>query len=213
MKKIVMTKYGFTRCPEEDFSDDGNRFYGYRAGRVVVTKLICGGEVYISANGRLRGGTLLPHEVYMNLPHFTKLDALNGAPIASLTDNDLLDLCETCLMYEKEYSEAEARVVFPSADDVRKQCVKIKAKRMAELAEVEAKLASNITRLALTISEWQWKAVREYLVNLKMVADFDVEEKVRCMTNTSDSFTFVKNSCHELDDSFYYKWLMDLFKT
>jgi hypothetical protein len=210
MKKIMMNKYGFVRWPEEDFSDDGNRFYCYKVGsRVRVSKLVSDGVAYISA--RIDHGTL-PYAVYSKLPHYSKLDDLNGVSVISLDDNDLFDLCEACLMYDKEYSEAEAAIVYPTEDEIRSQCIKIKAKRMAELAEVEAKLASNVIRLAMTIPEWQWKTLREYLISLKQSAEFDVDEKARNMYKSSYSFNFVKENYHDLDDSYYYKWIIDLFK-
>ena len=210
MKKIMMTKYGFVRWPEEDFSDDGNRFYCYRVGeRVRVSKLVSDGVAYISA--RIDHGTL-PFAVYSTLPHYSKLDDLNGRSIISLTDNDLFDLCEACLMYDKEYSEAEAAIEYPSVYAIREQNIKVKAKRMAELAEVEAELARNITKLALTVPEWQWKTLREYLVSLKKATEFDVDEKSKAMYKTTYSFNFVKPDYHDLNDSFYYKWIMDLFK-
>jgi hypothetical protein len=206
----MMNKYGFVRWPEEDFSDDGNRFYCYRVGkRVRVSKLVSDGVAYISA--RIDHGNL-PFAVYSKLPHYSKLDDLNGKSVISLTDNDLFDLCEACLMYEKEYSEAETAIVYPSVDEIRSQCIKVKAKRMAELAEVEAELARNITKLALTVPEWQWKTLREYLVSLKHTTEFDVDDKAKAMYKTTYSFDFVKPNYHDLNDSFYYKWIMDLFK-
>jgi len=208
MKKIMMNKYGFVRWPEEDFSDDGNRFYCYRVGeRVRVSKLVSDGIAYISA--RINRGTL-PYAIYSTLPHYNMLDALNGVSVASLTDSDLFDLCEACLIFDKEYSDAEATIEYPSADKIREQCVKIKAKRIAELAKVEAELARSITDLAQTVPEWKWKTVREYLINLKKEADFNVEDKVQSLVNTSYSFDFVKPTFHDLSDSFYYKWIMDL---
>ncbi len=210
MKKIMMNKYGFIRWPEEDFSDDGNRFYCYRVGeKVRVSKLVSDGVAYISA--RVDHGKL-PYEIYSKLPHYSKLDDLNGVSVISLTDNALFDLCEACLMYDKEYRDAEAAIVYPTVDEIRNQCLKIKAKRMAELAEVEAKLANNVTRLALTIPEWQWKTLREHLVSLKKEADLDVEEKTAHLHNSSYSFDFVKDTHHALSDNYYYKWIMDLFK-
>ena len=210
MKKIMMNKYGFVRWPEEDFSDDGNRFYCYKVGnRVRVSKLVSDGVAYISA--RVDRGTL-PFAVYSKLPHYSKLDDLNGVSVISLTDNDLFDLCEACLMYDKEYSEAEAAIEYPSVYAIREQCIKVKAKRVAELAEVEAELARNVTKLALTVQEWQWKTLREYLVCLKKSAEFDVDDKAKAMYKTTYSFDFVKPDYHDLNDSFYYKWIMDLFK-
>jgi hypothetical protein len=206
----MMNKYGFVRWPEEDFSDDGNRFYCYRVGkRVRVSKLVSDGVAYISA--RIDHGNL-PFAVYSKLPNYSKLDDLNGKSVISLTDNDLFDLCEACLMYEKEYSEAETAIVYPSVDEIRSQCIKVKAKRMAELTEVEAELARHITKLALTVPEWQWKTLREYLVSLKHTTEFDVDDKAKAMYKTTYSFDFVKPNYHDLNDSFYYKWIMDLFK-
>jgi hypothetical protein len=206
----MMNKYGFVRWPEEDFSDDGNRFYCYRVGkRVRVSKLVSDGVAYISA--RIDHGNL-PFAVYSKLPNYSKLDDLNGKSVISLTDNDLFDLCEACLMYEKEYSEAETAIVYPSVDEIRRQCIKVKAKRMAELTEVEAELARHITKLALTVPEWQWKTLREYLVSLKHTTEFDVDDKAKAMYKTTYSFDFVKPNYHDLNDSFYYKWIMDLFK-
>jgi hypothetical protein len=176
---------------------------------VRVSKLVSDGVAYISA--RVDHGAL-PFAVYSKLPHYSKLDDLNGVSVISLTDNDLFDLCEACLMYDKEYSEAEAAIEYPSIYAIREQCIKIKAKRMTELAEVEAELTKNVTKLAQTVTEWQWKAVREYLVSLKKEAEFDVDEKAKAMYKTTYSFDFVKPDHHCLSDSFYYKWIMDLFK-
>ena len=211
MKKIMMNKYGFVRWPEQDFSDDGNRFCTYRVGeRVRVSKLVSDGVAYISA--RIDHGTL-PYAIYSALPHYSKLDDLNGVSIASLTDNDLFTLCEACLMYDKEYSEAEAAIEYPSVYAIREQYIKVKAKRMAELAEVEAELARNVTKLALTTPEWKWKTLREYLVCLKKTTEFDVDDKAKAMYKTTYSFDFVKPTCSELSDSFYYKWAIDTIKS
>ena len=49
MKRIELVKYGFIRSPEDDFSDDGNRFTCYRVGKVRVSKLISHGDAFISA--------------------------------------------------------------------------------------------------------------------------------------------------------------------
>ena len=208
MKRVMMSKYGFVRWPEEDFSDDGNHFYCYRVGnKVRVSKLVSDGVAYISA--RVDSGNL-PYDVYSKLPHYSKLDDLNGVSVISLTDNDLFNLCEACLMYDKEYSEAEASVVYPSVSDIRVQCMKIKAKRVEELANAEAWLTHSAVKLALTVPEWQWKTLREYLIGLKKSTEFNVEERVYKLTNSQHSFDFVKDTYHELNDSFYYKWIMNL---
>ena len=208
MKKIMMSKYGFVRWPEEDFSDDGNRFTCYKVGkRVRVSKLVSDGDAYIDA--RIDYGTL-PYNIYSTLPHYKALGKLNGVPVCRLTDQDLFDLAEACLYYDKEYSDAEAAIVYPSTEEIREQCIKIKAKRMEELAKVETLMASKVVTLALTAHEWQWKTLREYLVSLKKAAEFDVEERTRSIDRSRYSFDFVKDTNHELSDGYYYKWTMEL---
>ena len=94
MKKIMMTKYGFVRWPERDFSDDSTRFTVYRVGeRVEVSKTTYKGEAFIDGS---IDGTKLPWEVYSKLPHYSAIGKLNGVSIDSLIDQDLFDLCEAC---------------------------------------------------------------------------------------------------------------------
>jgi hypothetical protein len=211
MKKIMMSKYGFVRWPEADFSDDGNRFTCYKAGdRVRVSKLVSDGVAYISAS---INGCKLPYEVYSSLPHYKHLDDLNGVSCISLTDDQLVELYFTCMAYEKEYTAAEASLVMPTFAEIREQCIKVKAKRVSELAEVEALFGSKAIKLALTLVDWQWKTLREYLAGLAKVAAFDIDEYAKTMLNTRRSIDFVKECCGELGDSYYYKWLKDVFKS
>ena len=68
MKKVMLAKFGFVRWPEEDFSDDGNYFSCYRAGKAVrVSKLVADGQVYLSIDSSCGKGTV-PYEVYIALP-------------------------------------------------------------------------------------------------------------------------------------------------
>lgn len=211
MKKIMMTKYGFVRWAEEDFSDDGNRFTCYKVGeRVRVSKLVADGYAYI--NARI-DGSILPYEVYSGLPHYDALGALNGVPVDTLTDACLFDLVEACRLYEEEYTTAEATIKMPSYEEVLEQSLKIKAKRVAELAEVERLVSKNITAAALWLSAYQWKTVKEYLVSLHHAAAFDAEAHAKSIVGTSTSFHFIKEDYCGLRDSYYYKWLVDVFKS
>jgi hypothetical protein len=95
MKRILMKEYGFVRWPEEDFSDDGNRFYCFKVGeRVRVSKLVAQGTVFISAR---IDDIRLPFEIYSKLPHYRALDKLNGVSLESLQSSDLKQLYEDCL--------------------------------------------------------------------------------------------------------------------
>lgn len=209
MKKIMMNKYGFERWPEEDFSDDGNRFTCYKVGeRVRVSKCTYNGKVFISAR---IDGTMLPFDVYSKLVHYSALDALNGVSISSLTDEDLFNLYEACLAYEKEYDEAEANIKMPAIADIEAQCLKIKAKRTAELKEIEELLNNNIVNLATELSDYQWRNLKGYLVRInELITQCDPDVKVPALVNTSISFNFCKPDYSELNDSYYYKYIIDM---
>lgn len=212
MKKIMMTKYGFVRWPEEDFSDDGTRFMAYRVGeRVRVTKATYKGEVYLDG---VIHGTKLPYEVYSKLPHYSAIGKLNGVSIDSLTDQDMIDLYEACLAYEREYNEAEANIQMPTIGAIKVQCMKIQAKRATEIAHAQSLLSSKVVVLAAKLSEWRWKDIRSYLISLtNQFNSFDPDTYAHTILNTSRSIGFCKADCAELKDSWYYTQLIDIINS
>lgn len=212
MKKIQMTKYGFIRCPEEDFGDDGSRFTCYRVGeRVRVSKCTYKGEAFI--DGTIHG-TKLPYEVYSKLPHYPFIGKLNGVPIETLTGEDLTELYEACLAYEHEYVEAENNIQMPTTEEIKEQCIKVQAKRMVELTEVEALFGKHAVKLALKLEAWQWKTVQEYLTKLAAeVTRWNPDTYIPTVLGTARSINFCKSDYSELNDSFYYKYIMDLIKS
>ena len=202
MKKIMMTSYGFIRWPEEDFSDDGTRFTAYRVGeRVRVTKTTYKGEAFI--NGTIHG-TKLPYEVYSKLPHYSAISKLNGVPIKSLTDDDLTELYEACVAYEKEYIEAENTIKMPTLEEIKEQCVKVQAKRLAEFAEVETLLGKHAAKLAMKLPAWQWKTIQEYLATLaSKQAYYSPELFASKIIGRASSIQFCKPDCTDLDNCYY----------
>lgn len=205
MKRIVMTKYGFVRWPEEDFGDDGNRFTCYRAGnRVRVTKCTGDGEVYICAR---IDGAKLPYEVYSKLPHYSAMDKLNGVSIASLTDDDLYELFSACALYEKEYTEAENTIVMPTLSEIKIQCMQVHAKRQEELAEINRHFTVAV---AAKVEKWEWTNIRDYLLSIANLVDkYDPDKYPLEIVGTARSINFCKPDCEELKPSFYYKWIME----
>ena len=205
MKKVMLTKYGFTRCAEQDFGDDGNRFTCYRAGdRVRVTKHVSDGQVYIHAS---IDSSKLPYEVYSKLPHYFALDALNGVAIKSLTDERLKELYDNCLLYEEEFVEAENALVMPTVSEIKIQCMKVQAKRQEELAEINRCFTAAV---ALKVDKYEWSELQRYLLLLvDSVSRYNPEEYPQAILNTARSINFCKTDCSELQDSFYYKWIME----
>ena len=195
MKRINLTKYGFVRWPERDFSDDGSRFSCFRAGKKVeVSKLVSDGQVYLSAHTDL-GNNTLPHEVYSKLPNYNNATwNYNGVSIDSLTDADLEAFYEACVNFEKEYEEAEAKIEYPSIEEITAQCERITAKAEAEYKQasqlvVEAVLDGTITKL----SDYEIKELKNYLKTLKnAVNNYDHTTYPQRVYRKSSSFRFVK---------------------
>ena len=132
MQKINLTKYGFVRTPQNDFSDDGTRFTTYSVGRVRVSKATWNGEVFLA--GRIDDGRVLSYDEYSKLPHYAAMDRLNGVSISGLTENDLIQLYNDCIEYAAEYKAAEKNVTFPTIDELKEQCLKIRAHYQEQLA-------------------------------------------------------------------------------
>lgn len=208
MTRVNMAKYGFVRCPAEDFSDDGNRFQVYKVGtRVRVTKLVADGEAYI--DGTIQG-TKLPYEVYSKLPHYSAVGKLNGVSLAGLTDKDLQDLYEDCLKYEAEYNMAENTIVMPTLEEIKEQCARVQAKAMQELTESETAIGLHIMALARNLREWEWTEIRKYLLALEnRIKTFDPEKYPQNILGKSHSIAFCRPDCSDLKDSWYYVGLRE----
>ena len=209
MKKIMMTKYGFVKWPEESFSDDGSRFEAYRVGtRVRVTKCVADGKAYIS--GRIIDGKL-PYEVYSNLPHYLMLDELNGVPTADITEEDLQELYEACQAYEVEYTNAENSIQYPTLEEIQDMALKVTAKSVCEVAAIESLMAKYAVEAAVKFSPCEWKQAQEYLKNL--IADtkrYNPETYPQTIVGTAHSFSFVKPEFN-MEESYWSKSLKKLF--
>lgn len=215
MTRINLVKYGFVRWPEEDFSDDGNRFTCYRAGKKVrVSKLVADGQAYLSADSSA-GNNTLPYEVYSNLPHYKQSGwDYNGVPVANLTDKDLEDFYNACVLYEQEYEAAEASIQYPSLDEIKQQCVLIQNKTLRELNELEKLMGEHTVEAAVKFSEWEWKDVKRYLTGmLDKLNRFNPDKYPATIYRTSYSFDFVKPTYGELSKpAFSYTQIKKLFE-
>lgn len=201
MKRINLTKYGFVRWPEEDFSDDGSRFSGFRAGKAVrVSKHVYNGQVYLSIDSSVGKGTL-PHDVYSKLPNYNKASwAYNGVSIDSLIDQDLIDFYNACVSYEKEYEAAEANIQYPTIEEITAQCEKITANAVDQYKKasqmiVEAVLDGTIVNL----SDYEIKNLKYDLMCLKnATTNYDPKTYPAKIYRNSASFNFVKPDNYEL---------------
>ena len=207
MKRINLVKYGFVRWPEEDFTDDGNRFICYRAGKAVrVSKLVADGQAYLSIDSSCGNGTL-PFEIYTKLPYYKEANwTYNGVSVESLTDEDIQKFYEACISYEIAYEQAEANIVYPTLEEITAQCEKLTGKAEAEYKKasqlvVEAVLDGYITKL----SDYEITEVRKDLKTLQnAIKAHDPKTYPQKIYRKSSSFDFIKPTNYHLNNKSFY---------
>jgi hypothetical protein len=201
MQKVNLTKYGFVRTPNEDFSDDGNRFYVYHAGRVRVSKCTWSGQIFLA--GRIDDGRVLGYDEYSKLPHYKGLDRLNGVSISSITENDLIQLYNDCIEYEKEYTEAEKNVSFPTIEELREQCLKIRAHYQGQLDEATKLIQENAIKLFFS-EKYCVREIKSFYNTIKSRAEgYDPDRYPQSIQKSVYGRDFVKPTNHDLTDTWY----------
>ena len=209
MKRINMTKYGFIRRESEDFHDDGNNFTGYSISsnsRLRVSKLVSDGQAYLSCD---MNGNKLDYTEYSKLPHYNAAWDYNGVSVESLTEQDLINFYNACVAYEQEYLEAEAKVVFPSLDDIKLQCETVNAIRQAEIDEVSDLLERVAVRFVLEADRYTVSNFQSYFKSLKN-RFYDVDKYPQSIQKTNYGRNFIKASNPDLSPSFYYNQLVEI---
>jgi hypothetical protein len=210
MKRVVLTKYGFIRFPEEDFHDDGNNFtcYKFVDDESHVSKLVDDGEAYLSihVNGKL------PYEIYSTLPHYKRATwDFNGVSVSSLTDALLQDFYKSCIEYEREYRAAEAAIQYPSLEDLTEKAYKVVGKKILELQKLEALVAKHVVGAAMLFSEYDWKRIRDCIQHLNAeIVRFDPTTYPSQIYKTETSFRFIKPE-YEMEDSYWFRSIKEVF--
>lgn len=213
MKKIVMTKYGFIRNEREDFSDDGNRFQGWATSpnsRLRISKHVSDGQVYLSCDMH---GNKLDYTEYSKLPHYQKSGwDYNGVGIESLTDQDMIDFYNACVAYEKEYIEAESKVVFPTIAEIRNQCFILNKIRQQEIKEVEELLQKASLNLFLKgTSDYELRSIRDYYKNLTN-RFYNLDTYPQSIQHSNYGRNFVKDTNPDVQPNWYYKQLVEILE-
>lgn len=203
MKRIELTKYGFIRSKEDDFSDDGNRFTCYRVGKVRVSKLVSEGEAYISAS---IDDYLLPYETYSQLPHYRDLDALNGISASDITEEDLQKLYEDCISYEKEYDDAYNSIKWPTIEQLRIKAGAYKLAWRECIIKLEEAIKFNSIALITNLSEYYFKELQRYfkqvLSNAKQFEN--IQEYAERLFKQTRSLDFIERDIRrDVDNCFY----------
>ena len=213
MKRINLIKYGFVRWPEEDFSDDGNRFTCFRVGKSVrVSKLVSDGEAYLSVDSSCGKGTL-PYDIYSKLPHYNDSSwKWNGVSLDSLTDQDLIDFYNACIAYEREYEEAEATIKYPSLEEIRDKASRLTNHALLELSKIENRLNRNMREAITKFSAYEWKQLQEnFNAIVKDTQRYNIATYPQTIVGEQFSFTFVKPD-YGMSESYWFSSLNKLFE-
>lgn len=174
---INLVNVGFVRSQADDFTDDGSRFVCYRIGKMRVSKCMSAGQAYISAH--MGEGEYLPYDIDSKLPHYNELDVLNGVEACRITKEDLINLYNACIAYEKEYEEALAQVktALPTRDQL-----KAKQKEINDAYDSYVKEARDLilTDKFLSLDESTQRSVLSYFKSMQRyhVNDNEVESYV-----------------------------------
>jgi hypothetical protein len=211
MTRINLIKYGFTRFPEEDFSDDGNRFTCYRFSDTNshISKLVADGQAYLSVH--VSGQ--LPYEVYSKLPNYQAATwSYNGISVASLTDEMLQDFFRACVQYEKEYQAAEASIEYPTESELLAKCLRLQTKLTHEMNDLKTLIGEHAVEAATKFSKWEWQKLQEYLTYmLQELNKYNPERFIPYMLRTALSIDFLQNK-DDTEPTFWYKSIKKMFQ-
>ena len=211
MERINLTKYGFRRAPQEDFTDDGTRFTCYRIGNVRVSKATYENYVYIA--GRRDKGNLMFAQ-YSALPHYNDLDLLNGVDRNLITEQQLIDFAKACIEYDKEYTKAERALVFPTIDEINEQYKKIIDHYQKQLDDIDQAIKDNAVKLFLQMTPHDRKTLLDNRSFIESGARF-VDSYASSIFRTGYSIDFVRPDNYDLTYTYYYdrcKSLIDSYK-
>lgn len=122
MKKVNLTKYGFERSKEDDFSDDGNYFICYRhpdAPNIRISKLTDRGTIYLSSSVK---DLDIDYDDYKDLEgyHFITWE-LNPIEVDSLTDEMLDAFTKAVIKYNKLCIEASKNAYQYTQEEIEKK--------------------------------------------------------------------------------------------
>jgi hypothetical protein len=215
MKKVNLTKYGFVRWPERDFSDDGNRFTCYRVGKAVeVSKLISNGQIYLSIDSNC-GNRTLPYEMYSKLPFYQEaVGSYNGISVETLTDADIQTFYEACIEYENAYLEEEAHLVYPTIEELTERCEQLKTKAIIEYT-VAQKLTTDAILLNkfIKLSDYQVKEVKNCLLKLKeAIEGFNPKTYPQSIFKSAYSFRFIDPNFYDLvNENYWLRSIKEIF--
>ena len=138
----------------------------------------------------------------------------NGVSLEGLTDADIKNFYNACVAYEKEYNAAEENMVWPTIEELTKQCEKIYTKRDNELTEVQNLLAKHGLELIVKCSKYEWGDLKYYTERLVSKVNYFTSKSLPVqMYRKAQSVDFMKPTNSDLvSPCWYYEKIKELFK-
>ena len=212
-----VSSHGFTRCPDLDFKDDGNRFTGWMwNGTVPLTQCYSGGEVYLSVrDDYMRSKVGIPYHFWKKYEESKLGDKYNGTS-GKIDLDELADICRKIDAGIKKAKEDFDAAAYPDLSN-RIQ------KYMVGIEKADALLNRNINWFEMNLNSSGIKEAYKIYSRLKEVLEKDRDEvhgmaectipkasaySLSCYNNEARCEYYV-NQLNELIDqksySFYYE--------
>jgi hypothetical protein len=212
MKRVNLTKYGFIRTPNDDFSDDGAYFRCYQAGEyenIRISKLVSDGQVYLSSQVDCN----LPYDIYGKLPHYNEATwKYNGVDLESLTDEDMQNFYKACCAYAQECIDTEAETKYPTLEELEARCELIQKKCLNDYDDAKQLVVNAVESGAiLNLDRYYLTSVFEYLKNLRnIVNNCNPKTRTLRLLGKADSLKMMEPDYNELtSESFYVKTIKE----
>lgn len=209
--------HGFTRCPDLDFKDDGNRFTGWMWNDTVpLTQCYSCGEVYLSVrDDYMRNNAGIPYHFWKNYEESKMGDKYNGTS-EKIDLDELADICRKIDAGIKKAKEDFDAIAYPDLSN-RIQ------RYMVGIEKAEALLNRNLNWFEMNLNSSGIKEAYETYSKLKKALKEDRDEVHKMVEGTipkarayelslrSDEplCEYYTNSLNELIDqksySFYYE--------
>ena len=185
-----VSSHGFTRCPDLDFKDDGNRFTGWMWNDVVpLTQCVSGGETFLSVrDDYMRSKAGIPYHFWEKYEESKLGDKYNGTS-EKIDLDELVDICRKIDAGIKKAKEDFEAAAYPDLSN-RIQ------RYMEGIEKAEALLNRNINWFEINLNRSGIKEAYETYSRLKEVLEKDRDEVHGMVDKTIPKASAYSLSCY-----------------
>ena len=213
-----VSSHGFTRCPDLDFKDDGNRFTGWMWNDAVpLTQCVSGGETFLSVrDDYMRSNAGIPYHFWEKYEESKLGDKYNGTS-EKIDLDELADICRKIDAGIKKAKEDFEATAYPDLSN-RIQ------RYMVGIERAEALLNRNINWFEMNLNSSGIKEAYKLYSRLKEVLEKDRDEvhgmaegtipkasaySLSCYNDEARCEYYV-NQLNELIDQKSYSWYYEV---